>query len=427
MMKRETTLLLTKMLVLGIAFILGPQIYAQDDIIEIKNGSFEDVPHKGGSDYSGIRQWFDCGKIDFPNETAPDIHPGEEGGGYWENNIVASEGETYLGMVTRENDSWEFISQRLTRPLKKGTCYSFTMQLCRSPKYISGTRNRPNSKLNFASKPIVLRLWGGSGYCNEGQLLAESLPISHNDWKTYDFQFEAKFDHKYVVVEAFYKTPVLIPYNGHILLDNLSDIKVIECPDQAFAGVAYPVQDEVIAAVVPPHKRRKVKPKKKKPVVKKEKPAEVASVEKPRVTKTEAKPKPRPSTKKKILADLDRKSLKKGQTINIEKLFFEADTSAINKESYPVLEELYSFLNENSDVIVEIGGHTNNTPDHEYCDKLSMDRAKEVANFLVNKGIPLDRVQYKGYGKRNPLVSNRTAMGRKKNQRVEIKILSFDS
>ena len=56
-----------------------------------------------------------------------------------------------------------------------------------------------------------------------------------------------------------------------------------------------------------------------------------------------------------------------------------------------------------------------------------MQRAKEVANYLVNKGIPLERVQYKGYGKRKPLVSNKTPMGRKKNQRVEIKILSMDS
>jgi len=60
----------------------------------------------------------------------------------------------------------------------------------------------------------------------------------------------------------------------------------------------------------------------------------------------------------------------------------------------------------------------------EYCDLLSTARAKSVADYLVAKGIPATQVTYKGYGKRAPLVSNDTARGRKRNQRVEIKVLS---
>ena len=40
------------------------------------------------------------------------------------------------------------------------------------------------------------------------------------------------------------------------------------------------------------------------------------------------------------------------------------------------------------------------------------------------KGIEASRIQYKGYGPRKPIATNETAEGRKKNQRVEIKILS---
>jgi outer membrane protein OmpA-like peptidoglycan-associated protein len=78
-------------------------------------------------------------------------------------------------------------------------------------------------------------------------------------------------------------------------------------------------------------------------------------------------------------------------------------------------------------VHIEIGGHTNNIPPDEYCDRLSTARAKAVANFLYQKGIEQSRISYKGYGKRNPIASNRSAAGRRKNQRVEIKILRVAS
>jgi outer membrane protein OmpA-like peptidoglycan-associated protein len=88
--------------------------------------------------------------------------------------------------------------------------------------------------------------------------------------------------------------------------------------------------------------------------------------------------------------------------------------------------EVYDFLMENSDVVLEIGGHTNNRPTEEFAQTLSTSRAKSVADWLISKGIPSDRVQYKGYGKKYPIETNATLEGRRKNQRVEIKILSMN-
>ena len=48
---------------------------------------------------------------------------------------------------------------------------------------------------------------------------------------------------------------------------------------------------------------------------------------------------------------------------------------------------------------------------------------KSVANYIVREGISGSRVRYKGYGKRKPLASDATREGRRKNQRVQIKIL----
>jgi len=127
----------------------------------------------------------------------------------------------------------------------------------------------------------------------------------------------------------------------------------------------------------------------------------------------------------KVIADLDRKKISIGQTLQINQLFFTADSSVINPESYAVLDEIYDFLSKNNDVVIEIGGHTNSIPPPEYCDRLSTARAKNVAEYLKEKGIIADQVQYKGYGKRVPIASNETAAGRLKNQRVELKIISM--
>jgi len=129
--------------------------------------------------------------------------------------------------------------------------------------------------------------------------------------------------------------------------------------------------------------------------------------------------------KNKQIPELTAATLQRGQTMRLEKLYFKADSSSIEPSSLPTMEELFEFLTENGSVAIEIGGHTNNIPSHEFCDRLSTERAKAVADYLVGKGIDPKRVLYKGYGKRKPKFTNKTKDGRKKNQRVEVKVLSI--
>ena len=141
-------------------------------------------------------------------------------------------------------------------------------------------------------------------------------------------------------------------------------------------------------------------------------------------TSTPPPPPPKKDTNTGTFSQLDATKLKEGETLRIENLYFLADSSNFTPESVPVLEDVYNFLKQNPKVVVEIGGHTNSIPPHSYCDRLSTARAKAVADYLINKGIEPSRVKYKGYGKRKPVANNDTPEGRKKNQRVEIKILS---
>jgi outer membrane protein OmpA-like peptidoglycan-associated protein len=126
-----------------------------------------------------------------------------------------------------------------------------------------------------------------------------------------------------------------------------------------------------------------------------------------------------------IMKELASGTLKSGSVVNIEKLQFDADSIVIREDAIPIINEVYQFLEDNPSIVVEIGGHTNNLPPPAYCDSLSTNRARVVAEYIVNKGIASNRVYYKGYGKRKPKFSNGTADGRRRNQRVEIKILKI--
>ncbi|MEM9885848.1 MAG: OmpA family protein, partial [Bacteroidota bacterium] len=146
---------------------------------------------------------------------------------------------------------------------------------------------------------------------------------------------------------------------------------------------------------------------------------------------TPSTPPPTPVKVKESTATISgykRSDLKKGTEIRIDRLFFQADKADIRESSFEALDEVYTFLKENEDVVIEVGGHTNSIPDHPFCDSLSTARAKAVAEYLIQKGIDENQIQYKGYGKRKLLNPNaNTAMERRKNQRVEIKILSMNS
>jgi outer membrane protein OmpA-like peptidoglycan-associated protein len=123
-----------------------------------------------------------------------------------------------------------------------------------------------------------------------------------------------------------------------------------------------------------------------------------------------------------VLGDLG-----EGGTIRVNQLNFEINSFKITNDSRPVLNDIYNFLNKNSKVSVEIGGHTNRFCDTDYCQTLSTNRAKAVVDFLVQKGIPSNRLTYRGYGKTQQVTFSKNAKMQKKNQRVEIKILSLGS
>lgn len=167
--------------------------------IPIENASFEGR----ANDATMPTGWHDC-----KDGTTPDILPGP-----WGVIREAYDGDTYLGLITRENGTWESIEQRLRSPMKAGECYAFNLWLAYSKKYAG------------YNLPLKLRIWGGIAKCGRDQLLAETKFVKHTDWRNYNFDFFPKKDINYIIIEAHFADGVYISYKGNILMDNLSDIK----------------------------------------------------------------------------------------------------------------------------------------------------------------------------------------------------------
>ena len=111
--------------------------------------------------------------------------------------------------------------------------------------------------------------------------------------------------------------------------------------------------------------------------------------------------------------------LEKNKAIVLPGILFESNKAAIKPESEAVLIQAYNALNENVDIEVEIGGHTDGIGSNAANDKLSQRRADSVRQWLVNKGVAPNRLRAVGYGESRPIATNDTEEGRALNRRIE--------
>jgi len=91
--------------------------------------------------------------------------------------------------------------------------------------------------------------------------------------------------------------------------------------------------------------------------------------------------------------------------------------------AYPILDKLAEAMVSNPNYKWSVEGYTDSKGKDVANVKLSEKRAQAVVNYLVSKGVSNNVFTIKGFGKANPVADNKTAEGRGKNRRVEIKIV----
>jgi OOP family OmpA-OmpF porin len=109
--------------------------------------------------------------------------------------------------------------------------------------------------------------------------------------------------------------------------------------------------------------------------------------------------------------------------INFDRVYFEAGKATLTPESAQQLHNVASILKAFPKAVVKIGGYTDSSGVALHNFQLSEERAKTAMVTLGTLGVPIDNLQYKGYGARYFVTSNSTLAGRALNRRISIRVL----
>lgn len=115
-----------------------------------------------------------------------------------------------------------------------------------------------------------------------------------------------------------------------------------------------------------------------------------------------------------------------GEMIQVDTLYFDDNVFQLNSTQRTDLAYFHNYLELGVQYHLVVEGHSNGLPDDDFCDKLSLKRAKVVEDYLLALGISCSKITTKGLGKRFQISPNSTPTLRKKNQRTEIKLFKIN-
>lgn len=143
--------------------------------------------------------WHACQK-----GTTPDICPGP-----WGVMTEADDGDTYVGLITRPDGTWEAIGQRFSHPLTANSCYTINITAAHADTYAG---------YNKAGR---LRVWIANEKCGYDQLILDVPSLRHTEWKTYPIKFTPDSEANYLILESYHPDNNKLS-SGNILIDLIS-------------------------------------------------------------------------------------------------------------------------------------------------------------------------------------------------------------
>lgn len=117
---------------------------------------------------------------------------------------------------------------------------------------------------------------------------------------------------------------------------------------------------------------------------------------------------------------------REGDTIRLqapENITFDTNRADVRPQFRPVLDQVANSLAQYPDTVLRVEGHTDSVGSAAYNQTLSENRALSVRSYLVQRGIPANRIEAYGFGMTRPIAENSTAEGRAQNRRVEMLII----
>lgn len=292
----------------------------------------------------------------------------------------AHSGQAYCGIYCSQEHYREYLQSELKEPLAAGKHYrvSFWVSLADKSPYAIATIGAlfTSERVEDSARGILMKREiasvEGSGTlsiatCFEPQITNSADIILDNtkDWVEISGEFTAKGGERFLTIGNFF------PFNK-------STVVSMQGTSMPLSGAYYYIDDVSVVCL----------------------------------DTTAASPKPR----EEVIV---------GEVIPLSNIYFATDESEVLQQSYNELFKLKEMLEQHPDMRIELRGHTDNQGSQAHNQKLSEARAKAVADYLIDNGIAKRRLTWVGFGKSRPVAENNTAEGRRKNRRVEYRILAF--
>lgn len=291
---------------------------------------------------------------------------------------------TYAGFALyKESDSYsEYIQGKLISPLIKGKLYCLrtSINFCSYSKY---SVNR--LAFNLSESPVSVNYKNESTF--RPQVIFSKLPVENKHFTTLCDYFIADGGEQYVTVGRFTGPEVMNPILREEYLRGLFGLE----------KASYYIFDNIELFEIQDTSACKCK------------------LDTVQINPLEIKPE--------VIYETDLNKLKQGITVILENVNFEFDKYNLLPSSESILSTLLNYLKENPEIIIRIEGHTDDIGTEQYNDVLSINRAKSVYNWLIDKGIDSTRISFTGFGKSRPIFSEKDEEHRALNRRVEVRII----
>ncbi len=292
--------------------------------------------------------------------------------------LEAKEGDGYAGIILysggeRKEAYREYLQNHLTRSLEAGKiyCVKFYYAVASNSAYSVNRLGLTFSNSKLATKDMVLKMHP------DIEISAATQEIRKDYWIEFCGTYKASGDEKYVLIGNFYDDKQTQTYDFREHKDYSRKTRML---DYAYyyvdmVSITEKSRDEICCPQL------------------------------------EVNYFPGPDT------------LMQNESYVFKNIYFDFDHSSLRKKSYQTLQALVDILDRNLGASIEITGHTDSVGSDAYNNKLSLKRAKTVAEYLEMHCDGSIKITYQGYGEEVPIATNANAEGRAQNRRVEFKIL----
>ncbi|CAN5347700.1 hypothetical protein BH09BAC5_BH09BAC5_11040 [soil metagenome] len=295
----------------------------------------------------------------------------------------AEEGEAYVGIYCNMSNGMnysEYLKTKLVKPLKAGQRYviQFYVSLAEASEYAMDRFGVLFMKENYVQKNMFPIPFEATVESNDGFYYTDK-----KNWKQVRMSFVATGGEKYMIIGNFHKNGTIhlkkVPVNKKRYVKENGCYYFLDdfclAPESEDGNCFCPLSARVDTSMV--------------------------SGNDGKIDSLVIIP---PPTEKAMVLDF---------------VFFDTDKSVLKPESFPSLDSLAEWLDEERKYSITITGHTDNSGDEQKNLTLSENRAKAVADYLIKAGVNPDRIRFEGVGSSRPVTANETPEGRAKNRRVE--------